>query len=386
MFTWRTVLPGLLAACLSLPVAAQEISTAPARLADGWGVGKPADAGLDPNALSELVEKIDTGWIPNVHALLIEHKGRLVFERYWPGEDVSLTGPLGHVEHGPTTRHDIRSVSKSVTSLLLGIALGESAEDALARPIASFFPDREDLGSGLDSVTLHHVLTMTAGLAWNETIIPYTDERNDFGRYNTADDPVGYVLAKERRDTPGRRWTYNSGLTDLTAGVIEHLTGTPLADYADDVLFGPLGITDYEWLRPRAWPSDSFPSAGAGLRLRARDLAKIVSLILHDGKWQGRQIVPADWIRTSTSRHVPDIPWSSGGDYGYGYYWYAGTVKDGRTPVNGSTVIRASGYGNQGVFVIPDAGLTITVFAGNYDDHSPAVDTRIMGLIVRALR
>lgn len=249
-----------------------------------------------------------------------------------------------------------------------------------------FFPDRENLESGLDALTLHHVLTMTSGLAWNETIVPYSDDRNDFGRYNTTDDPVGYVLAKVLSDTPGSRWNYNSGLTDLTAGVIEHLTGAPLADYADEVLFGPLGITDYEWLRPRAWPSDSFPSAGAGLRLRARDLAKIGSLILHDGKWQGRQIVPADWIRTSATRHVSVIPWSSGGDYGYGYYWYRGTVKDGRTPINGSTVIRASGYGNQGVFVFPDAGLAITVLAGNYDDHGRDVDTRIMGLIIRALR
>ena len=184
----------------------------------------------------------------------------------------------------------------------------------------------------------------------------------------------------------GSRWNYNSGLTDVTAGVIESLTGKPLVDYADEILFGPLGITDYEWLRPRAWPPDSFPSAGAGLRMRARDLAKIASLILHGGKWQGRQIVPADWIGTSTTRHVHDMPWSSGGAYGYGYYWYPGTLIDGRSPISGSKVIRAIGYGNQGVFVLPDAGLAITVFAGNYDDHSRAVDTRIMGLIARALR
>lgn len=386
MFNRRHVLYGLMALCVPLTSNAEEIDAAPAALADGWEVAKPTDAGFDTKALSELVEKIDSGWIPNVHALLIEHEGRLVFERYWPGEDISMTGELGLIEHSPTTRHDIRSITKSVTSLLLGIALGDAAENALASPIASFFPDRDDLDSELSALTLHHVLTMTAGLAWNETIASYSDERNDFKRYNSTSDPVGYVLSKGLQDPPGSRWNYNSGLTDVTAGVIEHLTGKPLTDFADEVLFGPLGITDYEWLRPRAWPPESFPSAGAGLRLRARDLAKIASLVLHDGVWQGRQLVPVDWLRISTTRHVEDIPWASGGAYGYGYYWYPGTLRDGRSPITGSNVIRAAGYGNQGVFILPEAGLTITVFAGNYADHGQSVDTRIMGLVARTLR
>lgn len=381
MFARRFVVSALLAVCPPLCAAAGGIDSAPVALADGWGVAGPAEAGLDPVALSNLVEKVDTGWIPNVHALLIEHEGRLVFERYWPGDDTSLTGPLGYVEHGPATRHDLRSVSKSVTSLLLGIALGESAEAALARPIAGFFPDREDLGNGMDAVTLHHVLTMTAGLEWNETIVPYSDDRNDFARLVAAGDPVGFTLAKTVRDPPGSRWNYNSGLTDLTAGIIENLTGKPLAGYAEEVLFDPLGITDYEWLRPPAWPPDGIPHASAGLRMRARDLAKIASLILHDGKWRGRQVVPVDWVRISTSRHVRGTR-----DYGYGYFWLPGTINDARTPVFGSPVIRASGYGNQAVFVLPDAGLAITVFAGNYDDNSPAVDTRLLGLVARALR
>ena len=95
MINRRYVLSGLLAFCLPLPAAAQDINTAPSALADGWAVAKPTEAGLDPQALAELVEKVDTGWIPNVHALLIEHQGQLVFERYWPGEDDSVTGPLG---------------------------------------------------------------------------------------------------------------------------------------------------------------------------------------------------------------------------------------------------------------------------------------------------
>jgi CubicO group peptidase (beta-lactamase class C family) len=306
MFTRRYILSSLLAFYLPSLVAAQGTSTAPAVLGDGWAVAEPAEAGLDPDALATLVELIDAGVnFQKVHAVLIEHKGRLVFERYWPGEGRRPNGqPLGYVQHGLTTLHDIRSISKSVTSLLLGIALGRSADDALVRPIASFFPVKESLDGGLDAVTLHHVLTMTAGLAWNELIVPYDNDRNDFIRLINTNNPVGFVLAKEVRDPPGSRWNYNSGLTDLTAVVIENLTGKSLADYAGEMLFGPLGITDYEWWRPSAWPSDSFPNASAGLRMRARDLAKIGSVILHNGRCRGRQIVPEAWVAASTASHV----------------------------------------------------------------------------------
>ena len=378
MVNRRYFLSGLLAFCLPVAAAAQDLNTAPAALGDGWAIAELAEAGLDPAIFSTLVERIDSGWIPNVHAVLIEHKGRLVFERYRPGEDVDWGRPLGRVEHGPTTQHDLRSVTKSVTSLLLGVALGGSAEDALARPITSYFSDR-NLGSKLDGVTLHHALTMTAGLEWNEMVLPYTDSRNDEIRLNNADDPIDLVLTREVRDPPGSRWNYNGGLTQVIAGVIEKLTGKTVDEYAEEVLFGPLGITEYTWNRPRAWSSDISPSAASGLRLRARDLAKIASLILHNGKWQGRQVVPAAWVAASTTRHVQDIPWWPG-VYGYGYFWYPGTLS------GGLNVIRARGNGDQAIFVLPDVELAITVFAGNYNDFSRAADWRIMGLIAQALR
>ncbi|MEX0366378.1 MAG: serine hydrolase domain-containing protein [Ruegeria sp.] len=380
MFTRRCIVSALMAICLPLSAAAQEVATAPAALGDGWAVAEPAEAGLDPDALAALVEKIDGGGMPNVHAVLIEHKGRLVFERYWPGEDENWGQPLGRIEHGPTTQHDLRSVTKSVTSVLLGIALGETADAALARPIASFFPDREGLGVGLDTVTLHHVLTMTAGLEWNEMVVPYTDSRNDEIRLYVTDDPIGLVLARAVRNAPGSQWYYNGGLTQLIAGVIENLTGEPLDTYAEEVLFSPLGITDYTWHRSMNWSPDSSPSAASGLRLRARDLAKIGSLILNDGKWQGRQVVPADWVAASTTRHVQDNPWGPPGVYGYGYFWYPGTLRGGQR------VVRAVGNGDQRIFVLPDAQLAITVFAGNYNDFSHLVGERIMGLIIDALQ
>jgi len=379
MLTRRYAVASFLAFCLPLTAAAQDIDTAPATLGDGWVVRKPSEAGLDPASLSALVSEIGTGILPNVHAVLIERNGRLVFERYWPGDDENWGQRIGRVDHGPATQHDLRSVTKSVTSALLGIALGDTAEDALARPISSFFPNREALGAGLDTVTLHHVLTMTAGLEWNEMEVPYTDNDNDEIRLYYTDDPVGLVLARSLRDTPGSRWYYNGGLTQVTAGVIEHLTSKTLDKYAEKVLFGPLGITDFTWHRSDAWLTNSSPSTASGLRLRARDLAKIASVILHNGQWQGRQVVPADWVAASTARYVQDNPWGPPGVYGYGYFWYPGTLR------SGIKVIRAVGNGDQRIFVLPDVGLTITVFAGNYNDFRHSVGERIMGQILEAL-
>ncbi len=374
----RIFLSGILAFGLPLAAMAQDIDTTPAQLDDGWAVAETAEAGLDPDILSTLVDRIDSGWIPNVHAVVIEHDGRLVFERYRPGEDENWGEPLGRVEHGPTTQHDLRSVTKSVTAVLLGIALGDAAEEALERPITSFFPGHETFGTELEGVTLHHVLTMTAGLEWNEMTVPYTDRSNDEVQLYYTDDPFGLVLARDVIETPGGHWYYNGGLTQLTAGVIENLTGKPLDDFAEEVLFGRLGITDYSWNRSPLWASDASPSAASGLRLRARDLAKIASVMLHDGQWQGRQIVPAAWVDASATRHVQTVPWWPG-TYGYGYFWYPGTLSWGQD------VIRASGNGDQAIFVLPDEKVAITVFAGNYNDFSHATADRIMGLIAQAL-
>ncbi|MET1414048.1 serine hydrolase [Roseibium sp. HPY-6] len=373
MVTRRVLLSSLLAAVFPPAAAdARGMDAAPSARADGWPVAEPASARLDPQALSELIEMIDAGVSArNIHAVLVEHKGRLVFEHYWPGED----GEYGYVEHGPETLHDIRSVTKSVTSLLLGVALDGSAESTLSRPIGSFFPEARNLAGELKAVTLHHVLTMTAGFAWNETIVPYNSQ-NDFIRLLTGDDPIAFTLAKEFLDAPGRRWLYNSGLSELVGGVIEKLTGMALTDYANRVLFEPLQISDYEWWRPTAWPSDHFPSASAGLRLRARDLAKVGSLMLHSGRWRGRQLVPEDWIEISTARHVANS-WER---YGYGYFWFPGVL------YTGHKVIMASGWGDQRLYVVPDAGLVITIFAGNYESGGGVAGERIAGRIVRALR
>ncbi len=188
---------------------------------------------------------------------------------------------------------------------------------------------------------------------------------NDENQLYYTTDPVGMVLGRPVRDPVGSRWYYNGGLTQVLAGLIQRMTGKRLDSYAEETLFGPLGITKYEWLGSRAWSSEESPSAASGLRMRARDLAKFGSLFLHQGVWQGRQVIPAEWIDLSTQRHVQRIPWSPDGTYGYGFMWYPGQTRGSE----GYRVIKAMGNGGQRIFIVPEKEIVVTVFAGNYNNY-----------------
>ena len=149
---------------------------------DGWPVAAAGTVGFDEAVLTKLTQDIRDGAYLNTHAVLVEKSGDLVYEAYFAGEDERWGNPLGRVAFDYQTLHDLRSVSKSVTSALLGIALAEEDfETALAAPVTVYFPDLEqrfgpDLDPELGRVTLQHVLTMTAGFEWNEMTVPYTTE------------------------------------------------------------------------------------------------------------------------------------------------------------------------------------------------------------------
>jgi CubicO group peptidase (beta-lactamase class C family) len=324
-----------------------------------WAVRNPAEAGFSQSALDKLTAAIKGGAYPNTHAVLIEHDGALVYEQYFSGMDERWGHPLGKRVFNADSLHDLRSASKSVTSALLGIALGADFDKALMRPIGSFFPQYK-LRPELDAVTLHHVLTMTAGLECNEMTVPYTDPKNDEVQMSTVKDPVALVLSHALRDKPGDVWYYNGGLTQVLGGVVRQITGKPLDVYAKEVLFAPLGITQYEWLGEPKW-DPHMPAAASGLRMRARDLARFGSVYLHKGQWQGRQIVPALWVERSTRRHVQSIgAWHGSAQWGYGYQWWIGRPA-------GYDVAVARGNGNQRVFVVEKERLAVTVFAGEYN-------------------
>lgn len=338
--------------------------------ADDWLIGNATEAGFDVAALEQLALDIEAGEFPNTHALLIEHEGSLVFERYFSGPDERWGDPIAMRIMGPDSLHDVRSIAKSVTSVLLGIALQGDFESAAARPIAEYLPSFTATPEQR-AITLHHILTMTAGLEWNEWDVPYTDPNNDEIRLYDASNPALYVMNRPIEHEPGSTWYYSSGTTQVLATVIFELTGQTLGDYAREHLFAPLGITAFEWLGPEGWMPDN-PAAMSGLRLTARDLAKIGSLYLHGGRWQGHQIVPEAWVERSSTRHVAEtgIQWWS-----YGYQWWVGDLP------TGGRVIAGVGNGNQRLFILPGERLVVTIFSGEYnrfEGHSERILDRVL--------
>ncbi|NIM01322.1 MAG: serine hydrolase [Acidobacteria bacterium] len=356
-----TLLALLVAGC-SAPPQESHPPGLPPDTGDGWAVGSPADAGIDASALDRLGDEIENGEFPNTHALLIEHKGTLVYERYFSGTDERWGEDLGEITFDRDTLHDVRSISKSVTSVVLGLAL-ENDLAAVEESVFDHFPDMAP-ADGHRAISLHHLLTMTPGLEWNEMKLPYTDPDNDEIRLYREPDPARYVLSRPLAAEPGSGWYYSGGTTQVLADVIHRRTGKTLTVAAEELLFEPLGIADFEWLGPGTWTPDN-PAAMSGLRLRGRDLAKIGSVFLHGGRWNGAQVVPRSWVELSMTRHVQEIrDWSAGGFWGYGYQWWVGGFS------TGERVVAGFGNGDQRLFVLPDDGIAVTILAGEYNKPS----------------
>jgi CubicO group peptidase (beta-lactamase class C family) len=242
---------------------------APVATDDGWSIAPPDAVGFDPAALCQWSEHRLATPRDNIHALLVVRHGQLVFEQYFTGEDERGGRPLGQVPYDQTKLHDLRSVSKTVTALLVGIALAQHQLASLDQPIFDFLPDYADLRTPDKArITLRHLLTMSTGLAWDETLTPYTDPNNSAIRMIRAIDSYRYVLSEPIVTPPGAKYTYSSGATELLGAILHKATGQRLDELARTVLFDPLGIVDFEWLRN----TDGNAAASWGLRLRPRDM------------------------------------------------------------------------------------------------------------------
>jgi CubicO group peptidase (beta-lactamase class C family) len=351
-------------ACRQSP--APPLSVPPA-LDDGWAVGSPEQAGIDRRRLEAMTGSIHANPAFNVHAVLIERDGRLVYEEYFSGEDERRGRPLGLVTFTRAMKHDIRSVTKSVISALVGIAAGSGAIRSLDAPVLDSFPEYADLQvPERRQITIRHALTMSAGFEWND--LSYRDPRNDETAMDQSVDPLRYVLSRPIVAPPGASWRYNGGTTQLLGAIVQRATGQPLADYARAVLFDPLGITDVEWLGRHA----GMPSAASGLRLRPRELAKFGSLYLHGGQWNGHQVVPREWIDESTRRRLT-FPKQQG--RGYAYLWWH-TCYPTRSGV--VEVPTAVGNGMQRIFLLRAQRTVVTVLSGRYNQFGANPPERLL--------
>lgn len=320
----------------------------------------PAAVGFRADLGERFDAGVRSGLLRDLHAVVLARHGKVVLERYFEGLDEAWGRPLGPVAHGPDTLHDLRSVTKSVVSgVLYALARSRGLVPPPEAPLSAVFPEIAALAdpdrAGLRIV---HALTMTLGLAWDESL-PYTDPRNSEIAMEAAPDRLAYVLSQPVVNPPGTVWTYGGGATAVIGALIARGTGRPLEDFAREALFGPLGIARFEWHAGR----DGVASAASGLRLTARDLLRLGEMLLARGRApDGSEIVAADLLDAA---FAPAATVEPGLDYGYGWFLGAAPV-----PALGGGHRRwAGGFGNGGqrLFVLPEAGLTCAIFSGAYN-------------------
>ena len=315
---------------------------------------------------------------PRMHGVVVEQGGRLVGEAYFSADDQpSGSWFARRVAFDADTLHDMRSITKSVIGLLVGVAEARGRLDP-ARPVLDWFPEHAALATPeRRAIRLEHLLTMTAGLAWDETGVSYANVANSETRMSFSLDPVGYVLSREVVAAPGSRFVYSGGATLLLGEIVARATGQAVDALARESLFTPLGIERFEWRRHPVWGK---PLPYSGLRLTPRSMVRLGRLMLDRGQYAGVSLVPSGWVAGLQQRHVAD----TGQGMGYGWQWWVGRFPRG--PAAGLEWFAGRGNGGQVLMVVPGADAVVAVTAGRYNEPGSGLQSlRIGQSVIEAL-
>jgi CubicO group peptidase (beta-lactamase class C family) len=329
---------------------------------DGWPVSSLEEQGMNAELLGEVSWEIRNGDFEEVHGLLIIKNGNLVFEEYyWEG-------------HNSDFLHNLNSVTKSIASVAVGIAVDQGLIADVHLKIVDFFPEYADL-INLDpqkrNMELWHLLTMTAGFEWIDGV--GFEPASDNHAMRHSDNAIRFVLEKPIDTEPGAEFFYNGGVTMLLDGIIRNVSGLRTDEFAQKFLFEPLGITNYQWNSL----SEGHTDVDGGLRLRARDLAKIGQVYLDQGMWGDQQIISEEWITSSV------LPWMQVDEqYHYGFQWWLESLSDILvSDSQHNDVYLASGFGGQKLYVIPKLDIVV-VFQGCCHTNDCPSGTEIVEQII----
>ena len=327
--------------------ASRYVYETPGNIGDGLEVSSLDTEGIDSEKIVNLHKLIIYGDFGDVHSLLIMKNGKLVFEEYYRN-------------YSRESREKIYSVSKSVTSALIGIAIEKDFIKSVDDKLYDFFPEYSNLrNDNKMKILLKHVLTMSAGLDWDEKTYPTTHRENDFGEMIRNGNWILYVLARDMKTTPGTEFVYNTGLSVLLAGIIKNTTGSHADVFAENNLFIKLGITNYTWEKQ----DDGLPAAGSGLAMRPRDMMKFGYLYCNNGIWNNEQILSSSWITETFTNFVEaELENSYGFTTGYGYQWWNHSGSFKGTDINSFS---AQGYGGQYIIIFPELELVLILTQAN---------------------
>jgi len=253
--------------------------------------------------------------------------------------------------------HSLQSVTKSITSTLIGIALERGEIPGLEVPFLTLLGDYDltRIDPRLHTSTLANLLEMRSGIEWHESDRPL-NETNTTIQLELSDDWVQFTLDQPMDSDPGTKYAYNSGGSHLMSAIIRKTTGMTVAEYAERHLFGPIGIVDYHWkLTPKG-----LPDTEGGLYLEGEDLARFGYLVLNDGVWDGTRVIPEGWVAASTARRVENFDRSG---RAYGYQWW-------RVDRGGQDVWAGLGYGGQFLVILPEREVVGVVNSWNLFGNS----------------
>jgi CubicO group peptidase (beta-lactamase class C family) len=353
---WRRMLPVAVLVLASgaldtLPAPAQE--TPPYWPTEGWRASTPEEQGMDSARLVAMFDAIERADYA-LHSVLIVRNGYLVTEAY-------------RYPYDQDTPHDIRSCTKSVMSALIGIAIQQGAIEGVDQRVLDFFPERTvaNLDDAKRSITVENLLTMSGGFDWPGGILEPM-----LGEWTRNGDWVQFVLDRPLSDPPGTTFVYNTGGSHLLSAILQKTTGMTALEFAQQNLFGPLGIVTDRWMAD----PQGINVGGAWLWLTPRDMAKFGYLYLNGGWWDGQQVVPADWVATSTRERI-----HTGGQWlsdGYGYQWW----------VDRAGYFMALGYGGQYIIVVPDQNLVVVFTSGLPTQDFFAPETLLNTFILPAVQ
>jgi CubicO group peptidase (beta-lactamase class C family) len=304
-----------------------------------------------------LVKRIRRNSISGIDSLLIVRNGYLVSESYFNG-------------WGRDDLHTLQSDTKSITSLLVGIARQQGLISSIDQKVLSFFPEYDrikKLDERKAAMSLRDLLTMRTGFNWSED--PYEGSPL-FQLNNCVCDWLKFTLDWGMREFPGTRFEYNSGGVILLGGVIRNVSGIPTDTFAKRYLFDPLGITGVRWYYGRP---DNLPHMGGGLNLRPLDMAKIGYLVLRRGRWESGQVVSEDWIAESLQHSVAFPRTFAGRPVDYGYLWWLLHLDGAGGEGPDADIYTAAGAQGQWIFVIPRYDMVV-VSTGSTPQFDKAVD------------
>lgn len=315
--------------------------TPPQLIPDGLSVSTLDSVGLNTGLIEYMIDQINSNRYVNLHSVLIIKEGKLVLEEYFQGYDKN-------------TLNDTYSATKSICSALVGIAIDKQYIKSVDDPIKKYLSEYSDIDwTGKEDITIKHLLTMSAGLAWDESTAPYGSPENSHTKMNQSPDQVKYVLQRPVVDIPGAKFVYNSGLVVTLGKIIANSGFIDFDTLATRYLFAPLGIRNHQWY---IYPSGIYLASG-DLMLTSRDMAKFGLLYLNNGKWNGQQIISEKWVKQSSESYIS--PWH---ETYYGYLWW----KMPLLLLNGQRIegYFAEGYGGQLIFILPSYKMVVVFTSG----------------------